>query len=276
MKTVLNLSLQLADLVVPVGLSPTRSDGSESFRKLHGACANRITFKPYCEPEQTLVDADELVSAWEVAKGEYLVLGKDELAALEPPESRTLEITGFVERSQTIDRLVERRYYLAPSSSRVAVRPYALLARALDELDVDAIARFVAWGSERICAITPIDTGAALGLELRTLAFLEDAIGTDELDAELAGVQVADQELELALDLVYRMTRKLRPEDLESRQRPLIRALLDAKLAGEPLVRPADAPSIAEAPPLTADLTGALKSSLKKAPRRRRPATAAR
>lgn len=277
MRNILGLSLQFGALVIPVGLSPTRRDGDEKFRKLHRACNTPIRLRAWCDPdEQLLTDPSELVTAWAVADGEYVVLDPDELAALEPSESRTLAVTGIVAAGAVPHRMIERFYYLAPSSSRVAVRTYALLAQALGDSDAEAVGRFVAWGGERICAIAPIVAGDRYALELRTLAFAEDTIDVDELAGELAGVQVAEQELELALDLVGRLTRKLRTDDLESRQRPLVRAMLERKLAGEKIVRPADTPPLLPDPgPLTADLTGALKTSLRKAPRRKRAAAGA-
>jgi DNA end-binding protein Ku len=274
-KTLLNLTLQIGDVVVPVGLASARRKGDEDFRKLHLACSSPITLKPYCNVEEQLLEPADLVSAWEVAPGEYVVLSKEELALLEPPESRTLLVTGFVDEAAVDPVLVERSYWLVPSKSRIALRPYALIAGALVERDAAAVARFVGWGSERVCAIGATTDGA---LTLRTLAFREDIVPLEEeLRDELAGVEVADEELELALDLVERMTRKhgtFAPDDLESRQRPLIRTLLEAKLAGQPLVRPDTPGDPPEPGPVTVDLAGALRTSIRKAPRRRRPAVA--
>jgi non-homologous end joining protein Ku len=75
--------------------------------------------------------------------------------------------------------------------------------------------------------------------------------------------------------VVQRYTRTLKPDDLASEQRPRVRQLLEAKLAGGSIID-TDEQTPEPEPVAPADLALALKATLKAAPRKRRAVAAAR
>lgn len=268
-------TLELGDIAIPVGLASTIRDGSEHLKRLHAACSSPVALRTYCELDQALLQPDEIVEAWEVAPGEYLVVDEDARSALKPVESRRIPIGGFVTTGSIQPALVRKRYYLVPSSI-VAWRAYFLLAAAIAELDVAGLVRFT-WRGEQLGAVTSREGH----LELATLHPAEDLVGLDEeLAVQVDAIESIDDELlELGRELVDRHTRPLRPDDLASHERPRVRALLERLLAGEQIIRPEPAVDEHERPAAAADLEGALRRSLKQAPprpRRRRAAVPAR
>lgn len=266
MRTIWNGSLRLGQVAIPVGLAPTVRDGDEKFRRIHRPCLTPVTLRNFCEHEQLLVEPEDVVPAWQVAKGEYLVMDAEEVAALEPRESRTVAITGFVSIDEFDPLLVRKRYHLVPSKSTIGQRAYGIFAAAMHELDVAALTRFVAWGSEQLGAVT--SRGAVL--ELATLHFHEDLVQADEIAdiVDAAAEGVSDTQVELARELVERHTRRLKVDDLTSLDRPRVRALLERKLAGDEIVRAEEPPADDDVAPV--DFEFALRQSLKQAPRRRR------
>lgn len=272
MKTLWNGTLELDEISIPVGLAAKVSDKGERLRRIHVGCGSRVTNRGYCERHEQLLDPGEIVDAWEISPGEYIAVGQDAKAALEPVETRRMPIGAFVAAEAIPPALVRKRYQLIPSST-VGVHAYFLFAAAIAELDVAGLVRFTAWRSEQLAALHSRDGG----LELHALHFGEDLVEPLELGplVDQAG-PVDDGLLELARDLVDRHTRPLQPGDLESLERPRVRAMLERLLAGEEILRPEPAPVQEDKGP-PADLEGALRRSLKQAPRRRRrPATAAR
>lgn len=271
-KTIWNGTLELDEIAIPVGLVPTVSDKGERLRRIHVGCGSRVTNRGYCERHEQLLDPGDIVDAWEVSPGQHIVVGRDARDALEPAETRRMGIGAFVPAAAIAPALVRKRYQLIPSSP-VGARAYFLFAAAIAELDVAGLVRFTAWRSEQLAAIHSRDEG----LELRALHFGEDLAEPEDLGplVEAAG-QVDDRLFELARDLVDRHTRQLQPGDLESLERPRVRQLLEQLLAGQEIVRAQAA--VEEDKGLTgpAELEGALRRSIKRAPRRRRQPAATR
>lgn len=270
-KTLWNGTLELDEIAIPVGLVATVSDRSERFRRIHKDCGCRVTMRGYCERHEQLLDPDEILDAWEVAPGEYLPLDPDARSALGPAETRRVPISAFVPAGAIPAELVRKRYRLVPSAAAGA-HAYFLFVAAIAELDVAALIRFTAWRSEQLAAIH----SRAGALELHSLHFAEDLVESDDTLDRLVDDTgpIDDRLLELARDLVDRHTRPLQPGDLDSLERPRVRALLEQLLAGEPILRAATVQQD-ERPATGRDLEQALRRSLKTAPRRRRRRAAA-
>jgi DNA end-binding protein Ku len=150
-----------------------------------------------------------------------------------------------------------------------------LLLEAMKETEMGAIGRFVLRGQEHFCLIRP--RGEALALE--TLFLAEDVRSQAEIEEAVEDTQVKDAELELARQVIGSLESDFDPGDLESGYRRDLRAMLEAKLAGEEITRPE--PVEEDAP--VVDLMEALRQSVadvskKKAPAKRSAAkkTAAR
>lgn len=273
MRTIWQGTLELAEIAIPVGIVPTVRDAGEKLKRLHEACKTPVSLRSYCTLEEQLLETDDVVSAWEVAPGEYLVLDADELAALKPEDTRRIPIGCFFHVDELDPVFVRNRYWLAPSKSTIAHRAYAVFAEAMHDLDAAALTRFT-WKGEKVGAVYSPDGKL---LELLVLHFAEDVLTVEAAD-ELAALAVSAQpEVALAKKLIGRHTRNLDvDDDLASLERPLIRELLEAKLAGQPIVRPEPVEREPGAVGAGGDLTAALERSLKQAPRaRRRPARAA-
>jgi DNA end-binding protein Ku len=260
-RTIWNGTLTLGAIAIPVGIAPTVRDGRERFRRLHEACGTPVSLRPYCTPDEQLLEPEQIVSAYEVAPGEFLVLDQAELDALEPEETREIPIGCFVGAGDLDPLLEAKRYRLAPSKTVVGGRAYTLLAAAMHDEDAIALARF-SWKGEKIAAIRSRGTT----LELTTLHFDEDLVPVEpDIDPR---ADVDEQLRALARELVQRHTRTLQAGDLASLERPRVRAMLEDKLAGQTIIRPQT--PVEPAAVSSVDLADALQRSLKTAPRPRR------
>jgi DNA end-binding protein Ku len=269
MRTIWNGSISFGLVNIPVGLAlataPKAKQSDVSFRTLHRECLTPIRNKRWCPTHDREVGADEIVKGWEVAKGEFVIVEDADLEAIQRiDESRSIDITRFVELDEVDPIYLDRTYYLAPASAPAARRPYVLLLEAMKQSQMGAIGRFVLRGAEYFCLIRP--KGDALALE--TLFLAEDVRSSAEIEEAVEGTEVKKAELDLAEQVMQSLVGEFDPSELHSEYRQDLRALLEAKLEGREITKPEPAP---ETP--VVDLMDALKRSVAEAQDRKKAAT---
>jgi DNA end-binding protein Ku len=253
MRTIWNGSISFGLVNIPIGLALATKSSDISFKTLHRECGSPIKQKRWCPVHERDVEADELVKGWEVAKGQFIVVEPEELESIALRRSQSIEILRFVALEQVDPVYFDRTYYLAPAEAEAARRPYVLLLRAMQETGMAAIGKFVLWGKENLCLIRARDDVLAL----ETLFYAEDVRASSEIRSSVEATEVKPVELDLARQVIASLAGEFTPEDFENEYRGELRAMLDAKLAGEPITAPEPA---AEAP--IADLLEALKQSV--------------
>ena len=253
MRTIWNGSISFGLVNIPIGLALATQRSDVAFRTIHRECGTPIKQKRYCPHHERDVEADELVKGWEVSKGQFVLVEESDLEAIALQRSQTIEILRFVELDTVDPVFFDRTYYLAPASADAARRPYVLLLRAMQETGMAAIGKFVLWGKENLCLIRP--HGDSLALE--TLFFAEDVRSRAEIEEAVGETQVKKAELDLAGQVIASLVGEFEPTDFENDYRRDLRAMLDAKLAGEEIAKPEPVP---EAP--VVDLMEALKRSV--------------
>jgi len=259
MRTIWNGSISFGLVNIPIGLALATQRSDVAFRTLHRECSTPIKQKRYCPHHERDVEPDELVKGWEVAKGQFVLVEESDLESVALQRSQSIEIVRFVELVQVDPVFFDRTYYLAPASAPAQRRPYVLLLRAMQETGMAAIGKFVLWGKENLCLIRP--QGDSLALE--TLFFGEDVRSRAEIEEAVEETEVKTAELELARQVINSLVGEFSPEEFENEYRRELRAMLEAKLAGEEIARPEPAP---EAP--VVDLLEALKRSVADAQQR--------
>jgi DNA end-binding protein Ku len=263
MRTIWNGSINFGLVNIPIGLAVAQQRKDVSFRTLHRECGTPIKQKRWCPFHERDVEADELVKGWEFAKGQFVMVEESDLESVALARSQSIDIDRFVDLDQVDPIYFDRAYYLAPADADAQRRPYVLLLRAMQEANVAAIGKFVLWGKENLCLIRPL--GESLALE--TLYYAEDIRAREEIDEAVAETEVGEPELEMARQLVASLVGEFEPEEFENEYRGALRAMLEAKLAGEEIVAPEQ-----PAPAPVVDLMEALKESVAQAQKDKAPA----
>jgi DNA end-binding protein Ku len=129
-----------------------------------------------------------------------------------------------------------------------------LLLEAMKETGMAALGRYVRQGAEHLCLIRP--KGDALALE--TLFLAEDVRSQAEIEEAVEGIEVKDAELDLARQVIASLVGEFDDAELTSQYRRDLRAMLEAKLAGQEIERATPEPE--EAP--VVDLMEALRKSV--------------
>lgn len=262
MRTTWNGSLSFGLVSIPVGLAPATKPAARasdvSFRLLHRDCGTPIKQKRYCPTHDRDLGPDEIVKGWEVAKGQYVLVEEADLEALQQhDDSRSIEITRFVDAAQVDPIFFDRTYFLVPQQAPAARRPYVLLLSAMRDTGMAALGRFVQQGREKFVLIRAKDDA----LVLETLYLAADVYSQAEIAEAVEEVEVKEAELGLARQVIASLAAEFVPDELQSDYRRDLRAMLEAKLAGEELTAPE--PAAAEAP--VVDLMEALRRSVAEA-----------
>jgi DNA end-binding protein Ku len=147
---------------------------------------------------ETEVAYEDLVKGYEVDRDEFVLLDPDELRALRPEQTQTIEIEEFVDLAVIDPVYFEKSYHVAPKRGVGAEKPYALLVMAMERAGKVAIGRFVLRTKEYLAAIRP--TQGALMLE--TLFFADEVRGQAEIENLPVEAPVADRELKVAEQLI--------------------------------------------------------------------------
>jgi len=253
MRTIWNGSISFGLVSIPIGLALATQRNDVAFRTLHRECGSPIKQKRWCPVHERDVESDELVKGWEFSKGQFVIVDDSDLEAVALQRSQSIDIVRFVQLSEVDTVFFDRTYYLAPASSEAQRRPYVLLLEAMKQTGMAAIGKFVLWGKENLCLIRPL--GDTLAME--TLFYAEDVRPSAEIEDAVRETKVQDAELGLAEQLINGLVGEWVPNDFENEYRGELRAMLEAKLAGQEITAPEPTP---EAP--VVDLLEALRRSV--------------
>jgi len=237
---------------VPVKLFKAQAPKDVRFHQLHQKDGVRIQQKRICPVEGTEVPYEEIVKGYEVSPDRYVIIEPDELGALDPKATHTIDIHDFVNLDDIDPLYFDNGYYVVPDTR--AEKPYALLVAAMEQTRKVAIARFVMRTKEYLCAVRPKD-GA---LVLATMLYADEIVPASELNIPTAGEDVSDREIKMATQLVESLSGAFEPEKYHDEYREKVMAMIEAKAEGNEVV---SLPASQEPAPVV-DLMAALEASL--------------
>jgi DNA end-binding protein Ku len=242
-------------LNVPVRLYSAVARRNIALREIRESDSARIKHRRVAEGTDEEVPYENIVKAYELAPGQYVPLTKDELSALAPEKTRTIDVQDFVDIEEIDPMYFDSPYYLGPSEG--AEKAYSLLGAAMQASGKAAIARFVFRNKEHLAAIRASD-GV---LTLTTMRFADEVVPPSELDDALPDKQpkVAKREQEMAEQLIDSLSTQFNPGDYRDEYREQLLSLIEQKAEGKEIVAPeAEAPKATKAP----DLMAALEESI--------------
>ena len=258
-------SLTFGLVNVPVGLYSATESRAIHFNQFQADTSDRIRYRRVNERTGREVDLADIVRGHEVGSDDYVLISDDELEAVEPGRSRTIEITDFVDLADIDPIYYQKAYYLGPQGDSAA-RPYALLLRAMSDIGRAGIATLVMRGKQYLVAIRAV--GEVLALE--TMYFADEVREPhDVIDSLPTGEGVRPRELRIARQIIESMTTSWDPRSYRDTYRDRVQDLVNRKSRGEEIIT-AGAPP--EEPDAT-DLMEALRRSAEQM-RGRRPARA--
>jgi DNA end-binding protein Ku len=237
---------------VPVKLYSAVSKKTVRFHQLHEKDGVRIQQKRVCPADGDEVPYDQIVKGFEITPDQYVVVTPEELEAIEPRKTKTIDIEDFVDLEDIDPIYYDHPYYLLPGTG--AAKPYKLLVTAMEESSKVAIARVVIRQKEQLVAIRP--TGDILTME--TMNFADEVVPHDKFD-EAPGEEVDTntREVDMARQLIESLSADFDPSKYHDTYRERVLELIERKAEGKEIaVQPV------EEPQPVPDLMAALEASV--------------
>jgi Ku protein len=263
-------SLKLSLVSCPVALYPaSTAAGKTRFHMINRETGNRLKQQMVDTETGDVVEGDQKGRGYELKKGSYVEVEKEELEAVQIESNHTIDIDSFVPRDEIDKRYLDHPYYIAPDG-KAGVDAFAVIRDAMKDQDRVALARIVLTNREHVMAIEPLGKGL-LGTTLRYPYELRDE--SDYFDG-IKNPKVSKDMVELASHILDTKAAHFDPAKFKDEYETALKALVRRKAAGKPL-RVAERE---ERPDNVINLMDALKASLKgkSAAKRRARAPASR
>jgi DNA end-binding protein Ku len=259
-------SLSFGLVSVPVGLYPATSDKSIHFNQFQRGTSDRIRYKKVNERTGKEVQQADIVKAFDLGGGEFVIISEEELAAAESEKSRSIEISDFVDLD-AIDPIYYRTtYYLAPEG-KGSDKPYALLRRAMRDSNKVGIATLIMRNKEYLVAVRP----EREVLALETMFFADEVRSTTtDFPNVPDDADLTERELSMANLLIESMESAWDPEQFHDTHREKIEALIEEKRLGKTIVTDPEAAPVGK----IVDLMEALNASVAAAAKGGKPKSA--
>jgi DNA end-binding protein Ku len=249
-------SLSFGLVNVPVEIYTAVRDLDMHFRQLHEKDGAPIEVQRWCSKEDVQVPYDEITHSYELDDGKQVIIDDDELEAIEPRRTRTIEIEQFVDLADVDPIYFDHPYFLVPSSSDDgAARAYRLLVDVMAKTERAALGRFVMRAKEYL-AIVRVRDGV---LTLTTMVFASAVRPTKDVDAATQKAhKPTRKQLDAAVAVIEELSTEWDPSRYKDRYRARLKRVVDRKRKGQTIKTPEPPQEPEEAP----DLMAALEQTL--------------
>ena len=248
-------SLKLSLVSCPVLLYPASTSVDKTrFHMINKETGNRLKQQMVDAETGDIVESDQKARGYELKKGEYVEIEKDELEAVQIESNHTIDIDSFVPRDEIDRRYLNHPYYIAPDG-RAGADAFAVIRDAMKDKDRVALARIVLTNREHVIAIEPLGKGL-LGTTLRYPYELRDA---DDFFDGIKSPKISKDMIELASHILDTKAAHFDPSKFKDDYENALKTLVKRKAAGKPV----KAAEREEKPDNVVSLMDALKQSLK-------------
>jgi DNA end-binding protein Ku len=239
---------------VPVRMYSAVSEHQLHFNYIHVNDGSRIGYEKICKEEGEPVPDSEIAKAFNWEGDEYVVMADEDFdAASAHEQGKTIEIKDFVDYDEIDPIYFERTYMLGPDEG--AERVYALLAKAMDESGLAAVAKYVMRDKQNLGCLR-VREGL---ITLEKMYFADEIRPLEPLRPEEQS-SVDRKEFDMAMQLIDSLRTGFDPERYHDTYRDTLCEIIKQKREGEMITAPE-----AEAPKAAPDLMAALQASIDRA-----------
>jgi DNA end-binding protein Ku len=243
---------------IPVKLYSAVSRKTVRFHQIDAETGQRIRQQRVNPESGEEIPYEQIIKGYEVSPDKYVTITPEELEALEPEKTRTIDIEEFVDLEEIDPIYYDHPYYLAPDKG--AAKAYKLLLDAMADADKVAIARVVIRSKENLVALRP-HSGA---ITMETMLFPDEVIQPDSLEEVAAvdgDVKTTKKELDMAKQLIESLSGEFDTSKYRDEYRERVLDMIERKAAGETITVEAPAEKPKEVPDLMAALEASIASS---------------
>jgi DNA end-binding protein Ku len=234
----------------------TESKSEIRFHQISRRTGERIRHQKV-SAEEGPVENSDIVKGYEYAKGQYVTIEPDEIAALRLPTRKAIEVSQFVDAKDINPEFFEKPYFVAPSDE-IQSEAFAVVRKALQEAGKVALGKISFSGREHIVAVAPYPDDSLPGLVAYVLRYADELRKPAEFFGSIKKVAVEEDQLSLAQELIKRKAAKFDPSKFKDQYEVALRELVEAKVRHAPI--PQEEPAAKS--PKVVNLMDALRKSI--------------
>jgi Ku protein len=239
----------------PVALYPASTSVEKTrFHMINKETGNRLKQQMVDAETGDVVESDHKGRGYELKKGEYVEVEREELEAVQIESNHTIDIDSFVPSDEIDKRYLDHPYYIVPDG-KAGIDAFAVIRDAMKDKDRVALARIVLTSREHVIAIEPLGKGL-VGTTLRYPYELRDE---DDYFDDIKSPKISRDMIELASHILDTKAAHFDPSKFKDEYEDALKALVRRKASGKTI-------KVAERekkPDNVINLMDALKASLK-------------
>ena len=216
-------------VTIPVKLYTATDSKDIRFRLLHKSCMNPIQNKRFCSYHDQIVDWNDVVRAYEYAKGKFVPLTDEELDNVPLETAGTVSVSAFVSLADIDPIYYDKSYYLAPDEG--GQKAFRLLHDTLGDASKVAVGKVVIREKEHLVSVRPFD-GA---LVMSTLYYADEVREVEDIPELPVQAKIHPNEKKMALQLIEGLAAEFNPGEYKDEYRDALQKVINAKVEGEPL-----------------------------------------
>jgi DNA end-binding protein Ku len=224
-------TLKLSLVTCPVALYPaTTSVEKTRFHMINAETGNRLRQQMVDEETGDVVESGQKARGYEISKGKYVEIEKDELDAVQIESNHAIDIDSFVPKDEIDQRFLNHPYYIVPDG-KAGADAFAVIRDAMKDQDRVALARIVLTNREHVMAIEPFGKGL-LATTLRYPYELRDA---DDYFDDIKSPKITRDMVELASHILDSKAAHFDPSKFKDEYETALKTLVKRKAAGKPI-----------------------------------------
>jgi DNA end-binding protein Ku len=236
---------------IPVKAYTATEEHDIELHQLHVSDGGRIRQKRVCEVDGEEVPFAEIARGYEMPAGDVVMLTDQDLASLPPATAQLIDVRAFVPVEQIDSISFAKSYYLEPEPA--GVKPYVLLSEALQQSGRAAVVKVALRARESLGVLRVRDQVLVL-----TTMLWPDEIRVPDFPFLHEDVDLIGPEVHAAVRAIEHLSGTFVPAQYTDRYREALEDLIEAKIEGRDVVRPA----AAEEDATVEDLITALQKSV--------------
>lgn len=225
MHTVWKGSISFGLVNVPVKMHAATETQEFHFNYLHKECHNRVRYTKKCPHCDIEVAAEDIVKGYEYEKDRYVILDNEDLASLEKPMSRSIDILDFIALAEIDPIYYQKSYYLSPEET--AQKAYRLLCQAMADTGKVAVAKLTMRSKQHLACLRVVDENIMV---LETMYYPAEI---RHLEGSWDKVSPTEIEIAMATQLIENLAAPFEPEKYQDELREQVKELIEKKVSGE-------------------------------------------
>jgi DNA end-binding protein Ku len=227
--------LKVAELTCAVGLYSAASTSERiSLHSINRKTGRRLHRQFIDSETQKPVEKEKQIKGYEIGEGDHVALEPEELAAAQPKNSKTIDISSFIACEDVDDLFFDKPYYLAPSD-KTAEESFRLLREGLKKENRAAVASALLFRRIRTLVVRP--QGA--GMLAMALNYDYEVRSAKVAFADVPALSIPAEALELAQHIIRGKMGVFDPSTFENRYEKALADLIKAKMEGKKISPPA-------------------------------------